>query len=344
MFGAGSQCNLQSTDNEQSMRKSFLNAVAAILLFAITVGHVRAQSDAANQYPTRRVVLVTSGVGGSIELGARLLAAGLTAGLNQPVIIDNVPSDTLRNQTVANAQPDGYTLLYSGENLWVSPLFESRVPYDPFKDFAPISLVQSVPQVLTVHPSLPVKSVKELIALAKSNPGQLNFAVAAPSGAGTLATTMFAHMAGIKIVQIPYKSVATRMSGFLAGEVEVHIATAAGIVPYMKSGKVRILGVASEKPSPLVPGVPTIAQTLPGYEAVSDAGLFAPGKTPATIISRLNREVTAVMKRQDVRERFINAGMEPIGSSPEQFTKDMRTEVDKLSRLIKETGLRAAHD
>jgi tripartite-type tricarboxylate transporter receptor subunit TctC len=244
-------------------------------------------------------------------------------------------------ELVAKAPPDGYTLLVQGVGtVWMRPLLE-KVPWDPAKDFSPISLLVKEVSAIAVHPSVPAKSVKELIALAKARPGELNYATTGTGSTYHLATELFRSMAGINIVHIAYKS-GPLMAAVMSGEVHLVIYDAGLLAPHVKSGKLRALAVTSAEPSALVPELPTIAASgLPGYEAVSMTGIWAPAKTPETIINRLSKEIARFINLPDVKEKFFNARLEIVGSSPEQFAAIIKSDVARMSKVIKDAGIKA---
>ena len=291
-------------------------------------------------YPTKPVRILTSAPGGTSDFTSRIVAQGLTASLGQPVIVDNRAGGVAIAEPVSKATPDGYTLLIDGATMWVPPLMQ-KMPYDPVSDFAPISLIVSLPNVLVVHPSLPVKSVKELISLAKAKPGALSYGSTPPGGSVHLSTELFNIMAGIKTVRISYKGAGPAVVALIGGEVQLMFSSAISVLPHMKSGRLRALGVASLKPSALLPGVPPVAASLPGYEAVAFFGIFAPAKTPDALIKRLNQEIVQIVNRPDVKEKFSNAGGEAVGSSPEELAAAVRTDMAKWGKVIKDGNIRA---
>src|SRR3990172_11607639 len=220
-------------------------------------------------YPNRPLRIVTCQAGGGSDLVSRLIAQGITGGLGQQVIVENRPCGVIPGEIVSAASPDGYTLLLSGSPLWMSPLLQDKVRHDPVRDFLPITLVATSPTVLAVNLSMPVKSVKELIALAKARPGALNYAAAAIGSPNHLAGELFKAMAGVNIIAVPYRGTGSSLSALIAGEVQVAFANAASMMPLVKSGKLKGLAVTSLQPSALAPGLPTVAATMPGYESES---------------------------------------------------------------------------
>lgn len=291
-------------------------------------------------YPNRPIRIVTSGPGSGNDFTARLIAHGLTGSLGQQVIVDN--RGILAGEIVANARPDGYTLLAYGTPLWLAPFFRDNVPYDPVRDFSPVTSTTDSPQILVVHPSLPVKSVKELIALAKAKPAVLNYASISTGSVSHVGAELFKVMAGVNIVRIPYKVSGLAQNDVIAGQVEMMFGIAASVTPHIKSGRLRALAVTSAQPSVLLPELPTVAAAgLPGYEATSIQGIFAPAKTPAPLINRLNQEIVRVLNQADVKEKFFNAGAETIGSSPEKFAARVKSEMARLGKVIKDAGIHA---
>jgi tripartite-type tricarboxylate transporter receptor subunit TctC len=214
------------------------------------------------------------------------------------------------------------------------------VPYDPVKQFLPITLATSSPNILVVHPSLPVKSVKELIALAKARPGELNYASSSPGSPSHLTSELFKAMTGVKIVRINYKGTGPALTASIGGHVQLMIAPAGAVAPYIKpGGRLKPLAVTTAQPSDLAPGLPTVAATVPGYEVVSLIGFFAPARTPEAVIARLHQDIARVLHRPEVKERFFSSGAEAVGSTPEQFGVAMRSEMVKWGKLIRDAGL-----
>lgn len=296
----------------------------------------------AQSYPTKSIRLVTTAPGSGNDLIARLLSPGLTDALGQSVVVDNRGggSGAVAGQIVAHAPPDGHTLLSYGSPFWIVTLFQP-MPYDPIKDFSPIMLTATSPNILVVHPSLPVKTVRELIALAKARPGELNYASGQTGSSNHMAAELFKSMSGINIVRIPFKGTGPALTALIGGHMQLMFPNAGAALGHVKAGKLRALAVASAHPSALTPGLPTVADSgLPSYESASPFALFAPAKTPQHIIDRLNTEVARVLKRADVTEKLLNAGVEVIASSPEQLGIAIKTELDRTAKLIKDVGIR----
>ena len=313
-------------------------AVSSVVLCALSALPAGAQN-----YPTKPVRMITAAAGGGVDFAARQIAAGLSEVFGQQVIVENRGGSALTAaEPVARSAPDGYTLLFYGSALWLTPFMRESTPYDPVRDFAPISLTNRSPNVLVVHPSLPVKTVKDLIALAKARPGALNFASSGLGASSHLAGELFNSMAGIKIIHVPYRANAAALIDLIAGQVQIMFSTTTAAAPHMKTGKLRALAVTSMQPSTLMPGVPTMDATgLPGYEAASVNAMFAPGKTPEAVITRLNQETNKVLLRPEVKERFFNAGLETAGTTPAELAAMLKTEMSRLGKIIKDAGVRA---
>ncbi len=291
--------------------------------------------------PNRPLRIVASGFGGGTDFVARVVASGLDAALGRPVVVDNRGSGVMPADVTSKASPDGHTLLVStGGLLWVLPLIQ-KAPFDPMKDFVPISIVASFPTVLAVNASVPANSVKELIALAKAKPGTLNYVMTAKGGSAHLASELFKNTAGVNIVAVPYKNTGTGIVDLVAGRVHMFFSASGPVMPHVKAGRLKALAVTSAKPSPLLPGLPTVAASLPGYEMEGVYCLFAPAGTPAATIRFLNREVVRVLGETAVREKLMEAGIEPRGSTPAELDALRKSDMAKMSKLIKDAGIGA---
>ncbi len=296
-----------------------------------------APSADAQAYPAKPVRIVTVAPGSANDLVARLIAQEARATLGQVVIIDN--RGTIAAEIVARAPADGYTLLLYGSAVWLSP-FIRATPYDPLKDFAPVSLVASSPNVVVVHPSLPVKSARELIALARARPGELNYAAGSLGAAPHLAAELFKAMGKLNIVRVAYKGTGGSLIGILSGEVGLMFPTAGSVTPHIQSGKLRALAVTSSQPTPLAPGLPLRSEALPGYESVSFNGLLAPAKTPDAVIRLWNAEVAKLMTRAEMKEKLAAAGNDARSTTPEEFAAVIQADMAKWGRLIRDLGIR----
>lgn len=289
-------------------------------------------------FPVKPIRLVAQNPGGSGDFAARLISPAISKTLGQTVIVDN-RGTIAAIETVAKSPPDGYTILIAGTSLWVAPLMTKDLPYDPVKDFAPITMLTRTPTVLVIHPSLPTKSVKELVSLAKARPGELNFATGGP---GTeLDGLLFNALAGTNTVPIAYKGTGAALNALIAGEVQLMYANASVAAQHVKSGRLRALAVASLEPSALTPGLPTVAAAVPGYEVVSASCIFAPAKTAVANINRLHQEIVRAVNQPEIKEKFLSTGAEPIGSTPEQLEATIKSQINHLGKVIKEAGLSA---
>ena len=312
------------------------NKLLSIFVLFLAGGVVSAQS-----YPVKPVRMVTTLPGGGNDFAARLIAPALSAALGQTVFVENRPSGVVVVDTVAKAPPDGYTVLLYSDGLWLLPLMQ-KVPYDPVKDFSPVTLVGATPHVLVVHPSLPAKSVQELIALAKARPGQLNFGASDPSGAPNLAAELFKFMTGVNIVGIRYKATGPIVVALIGGEVQMMFSTAPSVAAHVKTGKLRGLAVTSAQPSAVVPGLPTVAASgLPGFETASTYAVLVPSKVTLAIVSQLNREFVRVLGAAEMKDRLLNAGIEVVASSPEQLVATIASEMSRMDKVIRNAGIRA---
>ncbi len=292
-------------------------------------------------YPDRPIRVVTSGTGGGLDLAARVIGPQLGANLGQQIVIDNRASGVIPGEIVSRAPPDGHTLLFFGSTFWIGPLIQ-KAPYDPVKDFAPISLTNQAPNILSVHPSVPVTSVKELVALAKAKPGVLNYGTSGTGAPNHLAAELFRSMAGINIVRISYKASGPALTALIGNELHLMFVPAAAVAPHLKTGRLRALAVTTAETSPLAPELPTVAASgLPGYESVSIYAMFAPARTPPAIIRRVNQELVAALKQPEVRGRLFSAGLESIGGTPQQLAETLKSEMTRIGKLIKEAGIGA---
>ena len=315
----------------------FVTSIFSLAAMALSTGGVFGQN-----YPDKPIRVVTSEYGSGSDFVARLIAQELTASFDKQVIVDNRGgSAVIHAGIVAKAPPDGYTLLVFGSTFWLTPLLRTNATYDPVRDFSPITLVVNSPAVLVVHASVPANSVKELIALAKAKPGALNYG-SGPNGAPThLSVELFKSMAGVEIVRIPYKGTGPAVTALLAGQVQMVITGPSAVAQHVKSGKLRALAVASAQPSVLAPELPTVsASGLPGYDAASTGGLFAPARTPASIVNQLHQEVVRIINRPEVRTRFLNTGLETVGNTPAQFAAMIKSDMSKWGKVIKDAAIR----
>ena len=294
----------------------------------------------AQSYPTKPIRVVTTAPGSANDVVARLVAPKVSAALGEQLVIDN--RGILAGDIVSHAIPDGYTILFYGSPLWIGPLLRPA-PYDPAIDFAPITFTATSPNVLVVHPSVPVNSVKDLIALAKAKPGQLNYGSSSIGATPHLAAELFKAMTGVNIVRVPYKGSGGALVALIAGEVQLMFPNVGAVAPYLKSPKLKALAVSTKQPSALAPGLPTLASAgVPGYESSSPLAVFAPAKTPVAIISKLNREMIRVLESAEIRDRLFKAGMEPMSTSPAETAAIVKAEIAKWGKLVNDTGMRGS--
>lgn len=315
---------------------------AAILSITLTIG--MACPAVAQPYPSKPVRLIIGfPPGGAVDLLARILAPKLSERWGQQVVVDNRPGagSRIAAEIAARADPDGYTLLMITSSHAVNAGLYEKHAYDPVNAFAAVTQMASTPLVLLVHPALPVRSVKELVALAKRRPGELNYGSSGTGGITHLAGELLKSMAGISIVHVPYKGTGPAFAEFLSGQVEVMVPSLPGALPHIKAGRVRAIGMTSAKRSPVLPGVPTIAEAgIAGYEVTNWYGLLAPVGTERRIIARLHDEVVALLKMRETGEAFARAGAEAVSSTPEEFQGYLRAEVAKWTKVIKDAGIR----
>ena len=297
----------------------------------------------AQHYPIKPIrIIVPFTPGGSNDLVGRVLAQKFTEAWGQPVIIDNRPGagSTIGIELVVRATPDGHTLLTTSGGIAINVSLY-QLSFNPIKDLAPVILLAQMPYLLAVHPSVPAKSARELIGLAKAQPGKLVFS---SSGAGTsahLAMEMFRHMANIELLHVPYNGGGPAVAAVMGGEVQGTVNVITGVLPHARSGKLRALAVSSVKRADIAPEIPTVAESgLPGYEVIAWYNVFAPARTPRFVIDKLNGEINRMLQTPDVRERFQTLGVTPLGSTPEALGKYLEFEVTRWAKLIKDTGVK----
>jgi tripartite-type tricarboxylate transporter receptor subunit TctC len=323
-----------------------LSAAIAAAVLALAAAHAGAQSPSTGSgqaYPSKPVrFVVPSSAGGGTDIIARALGQKLSLALGQQFVVENRPGagQMIGIELVARAPADGYTLLMAASTLAINPIMYKKVSYDPVRDFAPITQAASLPNVLVVHPSMPVKSVAELIALAKREPGKLAYASAGVGTSPHMSVELLKHMAGIDMLHIPYKGTGPGVIDVLAGQVKVMTPNVLTALPHIKSGRLRALAVTSGKRTDALPGVPTIAEAgVPGYESVQWYGVLAPAGTPRDVVQRLYTEIAKALRSGDVRERLAADGAEPVGNTPEEFAAFIRAEIDKWAKVARAAGI-----
>jgi tripartite-type tricarboxylate transporter receptor subunit TctC len=313
-------------------------AIAASSLLACAAG-----AHAASAYPDRPVrMIVPFTPGGGTDLVARMIAQKLGENLGQPVVVDNRPAvdGVVGTEIAARSQPDGYTLLQVSTSHAINVALGRKLPYDTLKDFAPIAHTANQQLILVVNPGLPVRTVKELIALGRAKPDALNYG--SSSNATALPTELFKAMTGIQAQHIPYKGSPPMLADLIAGQIQMSIAAAISAIPQVKSGKLRALAIGDSRRSSEMPDLPTIAEAgVPGYQATIWSGLLAPAGTSAVIIERLNREVVKAVRAPDFRAKLLELGAESVGSTAAEWGSFLRTEIEKWQKIAKRAGMRA---
>ena len=295
----------------------------------------------AQEYPNKPIRIVTSAAGGGNDFASRLIATGIAGPLGQPVIVDNRASTPIAIELASKALPDGYSVLINGTSNWIRPLV-AKMPWDPIRDFAPVTLLVKDASVVVVNPALPVKSIKELIAFARSRPGSVNYGSTGVGGPAHLAAELFKSMAAVNLVHIPYKGTAPALVALMGNEIQVFFTDAGGAAPHVKSGKIRALAVTTIDRSSLLPELPTVASAgLPGYEATGMICVFVPAKTPTPIISRLNQEIVRVLQLHEIKDKFLAVGAETVGSTPQELAAIIKADMANMEKVIREAGIRA---
>jgi tripartite-type tricarboxylate transporter receptor subunit TctC len=316
------------------------------ILAALVSTATFAAAAAEPAYPTRPVrFIVPFAPGGSTDTLARTLAQRLSDVLGQQVVVDNRSggNGNIGTEIVARAAPDGHTIVLGYiANLGIGPSLYAKLPFDPVKDFAPITLLAVAPNILVAHPSVPVKNVRELVAYAKANPQKVNYASAAVASLGHLAGELLNSSAGIQMQHVPYKGSGQAVIDLLAGQVQVMFSGMSSVMPHLKSGKLRALAVTGAQRSAAVPEVPTIAESgFPGFEATAWYGVLAPAGTPKAIVTRLHDEIVGALKVPEVKERLEMVGFELVGGTPEAFGAYIKSEIKKWAQVVKTAGIKA---
>jgi len=326
---------------DRARRSRGLAAACAAALLSTAFGGIAS----AQSYPTRPVrIVVPLAPGGNVDLVTRNLAAKLAESLGQQVVVDNRPggSGIIGSELVARSAPDGYTLLAAANTLVLTPGLIAKVPYDPVKDYAGVSLIAMLPQALVVHPSVPARSVKELIALGRARPGELINATQGEASTGRIAAELFTAQTGARFLHVPYKGGGPALTDLLGGQVSLMFATVSTVLPHVKTGRIRALGLTSRERSAVFPGVPTIAEAgVPGYEASIFNVVLAPAGTPREIRLRLQQEIARAVKLPELRTRFLEQGVELTASgSPEECADFIRTQTELHNKLWASLGIK----
>jgi tripartite-type tricarboxylate transporter receptor subunit TctC len=302
-------------------------------------------ATAAEQYPARPVrMVIPSGAGGITDILGRVLAARLSDALGQQVIVDNRPgaSGIVGSQIVAKSTPDGYTLLMVFPSHPVNPSLYPDIPFDTANAFAPITMVSAVAPVLIVNSQSPARSVKDLLAMAKAKPGQLNHGSVGSGSMGSLAAELLRTLAGMQFTQVAYKGAPQALTALIAGEIDFYLIGSAGtVVPLVKAGRIRAIGVGAKQRLAVLPDVPSIGETVPGYEARGWNGILAPAATPKAIIDRLNREIVKIVRSPEFGQVLTGEGATAVGNTPAEFDAIIRADLKKWAQIIKDNGIRA---
>jgi tripartite-type tricarboxylate transporter receptor subunit TctC len=314
-----------------------------VLAFAFAPALGSAQSGA-QSYPSKAIrIIVPYGPGGISDNLARLVGPKLTAAWGQPVVVENRPgaSTNLGSELVARSAPDGYTLLAAGIANTVGPALYPKLPYDPIRDFAWVTNMAKVPVLLVVHPSLPVRNVKDIIALAKAKPGALAYGSSGIATSGHLAGELFKSMAGVDLTHVPYKGSAQALLDNISGQVPLYFGAMASPMPFVKTGRLRAIGVTTLKRAPAAPDIPTLdEQGLKGFETSTWYGIAAPAGTAKEIVSKLNAEIVRIIKLADVQERLASEGADFVGDTPEEMTAFVKGEIAKWAKVVRQSGMK----
>jgi tripartite-type tricarboxylate transporter receptor subunit TctC len=318
--------------------------VSTLAAFLVSFSATAAFTAAGADYPQKPIrLIVPFAAGGGNDAVARTIAQRLSVGLAQQVVVDNRAGagGIVGAELAAKAAPDGYTLFLGGVGSHaINPGVHRNLPYDPVKDFAPVSLIASAPLILVVNPAVPANSLREFIALAKANPQTLNYASNGSGSSSHLAAVMFESMTGTRMTHVPYKGLAPALVDLLAGQVQAMFSSVVAILPHVQAGKLRALAVTGEKRLALIPDVPTVAEAgVAGYQAVSWYGILAPAGTPPDIIRKLNDEIVKAIRQPDMKQAFALEGAEPVGSSPQEFAAHIRAELSRLGKVAREAKI-----
>ena len=317
--------------------KKFPHPLFAVMGLALTMSFAHAQT-----YPTKQVRFVVGfPAGGATDVVARAISQNLSEALGQPVVVDNRAgaASNIAAELVATSPKDGHTIFLGTVSLAINPSLYKKLPYNALKDFTAVSQVTDTPFMFVTHPSLPVRNVKEFVALARARPGQLNYGSAGNGSGGHLFTAMFSSMAGVNLAHVPYRGASYATTSVLSGETIFMFDNIVTTLPLAKAGKLRALAVTTAKRSRVAEDIPTLAQAgVPGYDANAWFGVFAPAGTPDAVIARLQSEISKIVKIPEIRDRFLALGAEPVGSTPEQFAAFYRAEVVKWAKVVKDSG------
>ncbi len=317
---------------------------AAVLGLGLGLVLATAPVPDARAWPERPVrVVIPFAPGGGTDATIRIIADAMKGALGQPLVLDNRPgaSTIIGTDIVAKSKPDGHTVLLVTSTFSINPSLQSKMPYDPVKDFAPVTLVARTPYVMVVHPSLPARNVKELVALARARPGELTYASVGTGSSTHLATELLVSRSGMKLVHVPYKGSSAALADLLGGHVSMYLGSMPASLPQARSGKLRALAVTGPTRAAAAPELPTIAESgIPGYEFTAWYGMFMSAGTPAAIVGQLQTAVRAVVEREDIRRLYAAEGNESVGSTPEQFAAVVRDDIARYAKIVRDAGIR----
>jgi tripartite-type tricarboxylate transporter receptor subunit TctC len=321
-----------------------MRATSIVLIAALAPASMCRAAAPADEYPNKAVrMLVISSAAGSTDIIARMTAKALSEGLRQQVVLDNRPGGggIIASEILVGARPDGYTILMSNTSHSVQPHLHAKLPYDPVKDFAPISLVAVTHSLLTVNPAVPAATVKELIAHAKAQPGKMNYASGTNGSSAHIGMELFKLMAGVNIVRVPYKGTAENVNALISGEVHAAFITLPAALPHVTSGRLRALAIGGPRSTPRLPDLPPVADTLPGFDIGTWTGILAPARTPPRIVARLNSEIRKMSENEPARELAASQGASLTSNTPEAFAAYIREQIERFGKVARATGLRA---
>lgn len=313
------------------------------IMLALCLGVAVTGACATGTWPSKQIrLIVPFPPGGATDTIARLVAQKLSVKWSRQIIVDNRPGagTIIASDLAAKSPSDGYTLLIVTAAFAVNPSLYSKLPYDVEKDFAPITLISSAPNLLVINPKLPVSSVQQLIDYAKSHPDTINFASAGNGTSNHIAGEMFKSMTGVQIAHVPYKGDAPSITDLIGGQVQMLFIGLAPVSDYIKSGRLKALAISTLRPSPLAPGLPTVAATVPGFESAVWNGLVAPKRTPPEVIQRIQSDIAAVLAEQDTRDRILSFGFEPVGDTPAQFGAYLKQEMQRSAKVVRDAGIK----
>ena len=319
-----------------------MQTISAMALAAVATAATAASAQDLS-FPVRPIrVIVPFAPGGGLDISTRLIGQKLTEKWGQNIVVDSRPgaATIVGTEIAAKAAPDGHTLLMITTTFAINPGLYAKLPYDPVKDFAPITQLNSQPNVIVVAPAFSGKSVKDLIALAKGKPGELTFASPGAGSAPHLSAEMFQRAAGVSMIHVPYKGIPAAVTDVIGGRVTMLFTTTISAAPHVNSGKLRALAITSAKRQPSMPDVPTVGETLPGYRAEAFQGMVAPAGVPPAIVNKIAAEVARIVRLPDVAQRFQLDGAEPVGSTPQEFAAFLKAEMQQWGKVIRDAGIK----